>query len=200
MSHTNTADPIYVRAATKPWRLLNQIILLVANRFGDKSKEVERFLKFAFVGGIGTVVDFGTLLVLQATLLQPADPYKNTKVILAATFAFLAAVTSNFIWNRFWTYPESRSRSIRRQMAQFTFINAIGLGIRTIWVRYAYLWIGAALLPTFVRVMSRISPGYVPAPEADEKLGTLAATFVAIAFVMIWNFFANRYWTYNDID
>ena len=28
----------------------------------------------------------------------------------------------------------------------------------------------------------------------------LGAVVIAIAVVMIWNFFINRYWTYNDID
>ncbi|MEL7235325.1 MAG: hypothetical protein AAGK74_12565, partial [Chloroflexota bacterium] len=85
-------------------------------------------------------------------------------------------------------------------MAQFTFINVIGLSIRTIWVYFSYHAIGRALMPTFVAIATHISPSYIPAPEADEKVGTLAATFVAVAFVMLWNFFANRYWTYNDVD
>lgn len=200
MTHMKTAKPLYVRAASKPWRVLNGLIARIASKFGTQAKEVERFLKFAVVGVIGTVVDFGTLLVVQATFLKPTEPYKDIKVMGAATVAFLAAVTSNFIWNRFWTYPDSRSRSLRRQMAQFTFINVVGLMIRNVWVRFTYVGIGTALLPTFVALMSRVSPGYVPAPEADEKLGTLAATLIAVAFVMLWNFFANRYWTYNDVD
>lgn len=197
---TKTAKPIYVRAASKPWRVLNGVIVRIANRFGDRAKEVERFLKFMVVGVIGTIVDFGTLLVVQATVFKPTDPYKDLKVMAAATVAFLAAVTSNFLWNRFWTYPDSRSRSVRRQLAQFTFINTVGLVIRNVWVSLTYVAIGTALLPTFVALMNRVSPGYIPAPEADEKLGTLAATLVAVTFVMLWNFFANRYWTYNDID
>lgn len=200
MTQTDTARPIYVRAATKPWSILNRIIGWIASKFGDQAKEVERFLKFAFVGVIGTVVDFGTLLVLQATLLQPQAPYRDQKVIAAATIAFMAAITSNFIWNRFWTYPDSRSRSVRRQIVQFTLINSVGLGIRTIWVSRTYQVIGASLLPFFVSMVNDISPGYVPAPEAAAKLGTLVATLIAVAFVMIWNFFANRYWTYNDVD
>ncbi|MEM6280845.1 MAG: GtrA family protein [Chloroflexota bacterium] len=200
MTQVNTAKPIVVSVAIKPWKVLNFLIRVIASRFGSKSKEVERFLKFAFVGVIGTIVEFGTLFLLQATIIPPTDPYKDFKVIAAATIAFLAAVTSNFIWNRFWTYPDSRSRSIRRQMAQFTFINVIGLSIRTAWVYFSYHAIGRALMPAFVSLATRISPSYVPAPEADEKVGTLAATLVAVVFVMMWNFFANRYWTYNDVD
>jgi hypothetical protein len=33
-----------------------------------------------------------------------------------------------------------------------------------------------------------------------EFLGNNAALAVAVVLVMFWNFFVNRYWTYNDVD
>jgi putative flippase GtrA len=89
--------------------LWNQIILRISLRFGgSKAKEVERFLKFATVGIIGAIIDFGVLNVLQATVLRPVEPHLSLKVALATGTAFTSAVTSNFIWNRYWTYPDSR--------------------------------------------------------------------------------------------
>jgi hypothetical protein len=35
---------------------------------------------------------------------------------------------------------------------------------------------------------------------AAETLAKNATLVLAIGIVMIWNFFINRYWTYNDID
>lgn len=200
MSQNTTAQPIYIRAAATPWTILNRIIVFVASHFGSKSKEVERFLKFAVVGVIGALVDFGTVLILQATVLVPADPYKHFKVITATTIAFVLAVTSNFIWNRYWTYPDSRSRSIRRQLAQFGFINAIGWGMRTLWITLTFKSIGYWITPYFVTVMTYFSPDYVQTPETVAKVGSITAQLFAIGIVMIWNFFANRYWTYNDVD
>jgi putative flippase GtrA len=201
MSRTgSSAQPTSLRVATMPWYILNRLIQKVSGKFGDRAKEVERFMKFAFVGVIGAIVDFGTLLILQATLLVPIAPHKNEKVILATSIAFFAAVTSNFIWNRFWTYPDSRTRSVRRQLAQFTFINAVGWILRTVWIRFTFLPIGMAVTPVFVSLMTQISPEYVQSPETLGKVGTLASQFIALWFVMLWNFFANRYWTYNDVD
>ena len=94
--------------------ILDRLILVIANRFGDKSKEVERFLKFAIVGGFGAVVDFATLNILQLTILPPSGANEGLHVALATGVAFTVAVISNFIWNRYWTFPDSRSRSIRR--------------------------------------------------------------------------------------
>jgi putative flippase GtrA len=48
--------------------------------------------------------------------------------------------------------------------------------------------------------MTQIQPGYVESPETVGKIGTVAAQFIALWVVMLWNFFANRYWTYNDVD
>jgi putative flippase GtrA len=202
MSQSKTVSPTTTTAQSPflPWRLLNSSIAYVSSKFGSKAKEVERFMKFVVVGVMGAIVDFGTLLILQATILVPIEPYKNEKVILATTVAFLAAVTSNFIWNRYWTYPDSRSRSIRRQMVQFTSVNGIGWTLRTLWIRFTFLPIGVAVTPLFVDFMTNIQPGYVESPETVGKIGTVTAQFIALWVVMLWNFFANRYWTYNDVD
>lgn len=176
---------------------LDMIILAVAGRFGSKSKEVERFLKFAVVGFIGAVVDFGTLFVLQATILPPVD---TLHVALATTIAFLAAIMSNFTWNRLWTYPDSRSRSVRRQLAMFTFISVIGWLGRTTWISLAYQPLGHFLMPIVLPFIHIFRPTYFPSDHADAKLGTFAAMLIGVIVVMFWNFLANRIWTYNDIE
>jgi putative flippase GtrA len=177
-------------------------IQAIAGRFGARSKEVERFLKFAVVGFIGAAVDFGTVIVLQATIFPPADkagtPIPNN-VIIATSIAFFAAVLSNFLWNRFWTYPDSRSRSVRRQLALFTFVSFVGWFGRTIWIRLAYHSIGESVMPILLPLIHVFRPAYIPSVTADDKLGTIFAQLVGVIVVMFWNFFVNRYWTYNDV-
>jgi len=175
-------------------------ISAIANRFGERSKEVERFLKFATVGAIGAVIDAGTLFILQATILAPVDPSKDVKVVIASTIAFLAAVISNFTWNRYWTYPDSRSRSMRRQLVQFATINFIGWVGRSIWLTTAYTGLGALLMPLLLPEIQIFRPGYIPSASAEAKVGTMAAWLIGVVIIMIWNFLANRYWTYNDVD
>jgi putative flippase GtrA len=177
-------------------------IQAVAGRFGDRSKEVERFLKFAVVGFFGALVDFGTVIVLQATVFPPADktgaPLPGN-VIIATSIAFFAAVISNFLWNRFWTYPDSRSRSMRRQLVLFTFISFVGWFGRTIWIRASYHAIGEVMMPVLLPLIHVFRPVYIPSVTADDKLGTMTAQLVGVIVVMFWNFFVNRYWTYNDV-
>jgi hypothetical protein len=37
-------------------------------------------------------------------------------------------------------------------------------------------------------------------PLTPEFLGKNFTLMVAVSVVLLWNFFVNRYWTYNDID
>ncbi len=178
---------------------LDPMILAVASRFGSRSKEVERFIKFAIVGAFGAIIDSGTVFLLQWLVLPPVEPNKALKVAVVSTIGFLAAVISNFIWNRVWTYPDSRGRSIRRQLAQFATINFIGWVGRTIWITIAYAWLGALLMPILLPEIQLFRPGYAPSASAEAKLGTMAAWLIGVTVVMIWNFLANRYWTYNDV-
>jgi len=191
MTHMNTVEN------SVPRNPLDMLILTIANRFGDKAKEVERFLKFAVVGGFGALVDFGTLFIVQATILPPVD---TLSVAGATTIAFCAAILNNFIWNRFWTYPDSRSRSVRRQLALFTFISFVGWLGRTIWISIAYHIMGRIFMPIMLPLIQVARPGYTPSETAEAKLGTIVAMVFGIAVVMFWNFFANRYWTYNDVE
>lgn len=145
--------------------------------------ERTRFLKFTIVGLVGAAVDFGSLNILSTLLhLNP---------VFSSIISFGMAVGSNFIWNRYWIYPDSRSKSIRRQGAQFTLVNLIGLLIRTP--------IFAFLQPFFVSelIILSASKNYGISPKV---LGENLALAVAVVVVMMWNFFVNRYWTYNDID
>lgn len=176
---------------------VDRLIISVAGRFGSKAKEVERFLKFLVVGSIGFVVDLGTLVILQATVLPPVN---TINVAIAATLAFCAAILSNFTWNRFWTYPDSRSRSVPLQLAQFAFVSVVGWLGRTVWISVMYAPLGDLLLPLVLPVIQAVNPDYVAGAVSAGRVGSVAAQVIGVGLIMFWNFFANRYWTYSDVD
>lgn len=183
------------------------IIRLIASRFGDKSKEVERFLRFSVVGVTGAIIDFGVLIALQATILHPVDMDGMTKLYtfgipnagIATAISFTCAVLSNFIWTRNWVYPESRSQSFRRQLMQFIVLSVVGGVARTIWISTMFLALGNLIMPAALPIIQIFRPHYIPSPQAPAKLGTIVTQMIGMAFVMLWNFFANRYWTYRDV-
>lgn len=198
MTSSNTSktipNPVWY---TVPFDLLNQYILRLSLRFGSKAKEVERFIKFAIVGAIGAVVDFSVLNLLQATLLRPHQPQLELKVALATGIAFTTAVSSNFIWNRYWTYPDSRSRALSRQLVQFFIVNATGLVFRLWFVKTLFHPLGDA----GVDIIAGLGlSDHAFSAAATSQLGTNIAQFFAVWIVMVWNYFVNRYWTYNDVE
>lgn len=143
--------------------------------------ERTRFLKFVAVGLFGAAVDFGAFNLLSTLLhLNP---------VVASVISFGTAVASNFFWNRYWIYPDSRSKSLRRQGAQFTLVNVIGLVIRTPIFALLEPFLGAEF-----QVMGAPRYGLNP-----NFLGHNIALAIAVIVVMMWNFFVNRYWTYNDV-
>lgn len=143
-------------------------------------RERTRFLKFAVVGVFGFIVDFGTFNLCILAFHAPR--------VLAGTISFIAAIISNFTWNRYWVYPDSRSKLIWHQLTLFTIINAIGLGIRVPILHY----LGSVLIRFFTRFNL---PIFTP-----EFLGNNGSLVVAVIIVLFWNFFVNRYITYNDVE
>ena len=100
------------------------------------SRERTRFFRFAAVGIVGAVVDFGTFNLLTTLV--------GLTAVVASILSFIAAIINNFIWNRYWTYPDSRSKPLGRQLIQFSAVSILGLLIRTPII--------AILEPLFFRV------------------------------------------------
>ena len=145
------------------------------------TKERNRFFKFALVGTLGAVIDFGVMNLLSH--------FVDMDLVYAGTISFICAVISNFVWNRFWTYPESRSRPLLNQLGMFFLVNLAGYAIRVPILHY--------LEPPLLRFFEGLFHTSYNSAEFYAKNLTLA---VAVGIVMLWNFFVNRYWTYNDID
>jgi putative flippase GtrA len=146
-------------------------------------RERTRFLRFALVGIIGAVVDFGTFNLLSSVV--------GLSAVVASIFSFIAAIISNFTWNRYWTYPDSRTKPIGHQLFQFTVVSLIGLAIRTPLIAFL-----EPLLSSLFAKLSFLPIGFITA----ELLGENMALAIAVVVVMFWNFFINRYWTYSDVE
>jgi len=173
------------------------LIRWVSNRVGgEKAKEVERFLKFVFIGTLGAAIDLGISNLLMATVLPPVGPNQDINVAIAATISFIAAVASNFFWNRYWTYPDSRSRSVWRQLGQFAIVSVSGWLARTVWILFATGFMTAIASS----ILTVVVPELAQSEHFVNQVGATFAVLVGIFVVMIWNFFVNRYWTFSDVD
>ena len=145
-------------------------------------RERTRFLRFAVVGIIGAVIDFGVMNLLVGLFSAP--------LVLAGSISFCAAVISNFSWNRYWTYPDSRSKKVFHQLIEFAVVSIFGLGIRIVTL--------TLLEPIMFNFIDNLPfDFYIVSTKVVSDNLTVA---IAVVIVMFWNFFVNRYWTYSDVD
>jgi putative flippase GtrA len=115
--------------------------------------------KFSVVGAIGYCVN----LAVYATLIHVGLHY-----LLAATCSFLVAVTSNYTWNRLWTFRDRRA-GVAAQGMRFFAVALASLGANLL-VLHLLITIGA---------------------------GKLVGQAIAIIVVTPLNFIGNRLWSFK---
>jgi putative flippase GtrA len=145
-------------------------------------RERTRFFRFLVVGLIGACVDFGIENLLHRVFGLP--------YVLSGAISFICAIMSNFIWNRYWTYPDSRSKPIIKQLIQFTIVNVTGLAIRLPILKF--------LEPVITRLFYLLPDYWLFLPP--DVMGENVTLAIAVVIVLFWNFFINRYWTYSDVQ
>jgi putative flippase GtrA len=78
----------------------------------------KQLAKFAVVGAIGAVIN----IVIFRTLVRNGVHY-----LAAGTISFLVAVTSNYTWNRVWTFRDERGH-VGIQGMRFFVVALVALG------------------------------------------------------------------------
>jgi len=157
--------------------------------------ESKRFVKFLIVGTSGFVVDFGAFNILYRVFNMQGDLAR-----VAQTVSFTLAATNNYLWNRHWTYPESRSKSIVKQYAQFFVLNLIAWLVRTPifdGLRQPMAGLVTSMLSGPLAFLVRFATETLS--MTTVQLSDNIALGCAVIVVMFWNFFANRFITYSDV-
>jgi putative flippase GtrA len=154
--------------------------------------EFKRFSKFLVVGVTGFIVDFGVFNLLLRAL--------NFPPLLAQAISFTLAAINNFTWNRYWTYPDSRSKPILRQFGMFFVLSVIGLLIRT----PIFALFSGPMVALVETMQYGVFAGLIDFITGTlhisiEQLGLNLALAVAVLVVLFWNFFSNRFITYGDV-
>jgi putative flippase GtrA len=155
-------------------------------------KEFKRFAKFLVVGTTGFIVDFGVFNLLLRAL--------NFPPVLAQAISFTLAAINNFLWNRYWTYPDSRSKPILRQFGMFFALSVIGLLIRT----PIFALFSGPMVALVESMQYGVFAGLIDFVTntlhiSIEQLGLNLALAIAVLVVLFWNFFSNRFITYSDV-
>jgi len=116
--------------------------------------------KFGLVGGSGYLLNLAVFALLSGNF--------GLHHVAAAIGAFCVAVSSNFFWNRHWTFAAGHGHA-GFQAARFF---AVSIGA---------LLINLAVLEALV---------------AGASMGDLGAQAIAVAVAMPFNFLGNKLWTF----
>jgi dolichol-phosphate mannosyltransferase len=116
--------------------------------------------KFCVVGAVGYLIN----LAVYDVLLHAGLHY-----LVAATCSFLVAVTSNYAWNRLWTFREHRGH-VGIQGLRFLVVSLVALGANLILLHLLVAYWGLDKLP---------------------------AQAVAIVLVTPLNFVGNKLWSFR---
>ena len=135
----------------------------LADRIGAAAREPDNWmqlLKFGLVGGSGYLINLGVFAVLVGNL--------GVHHAIAAVGAFCVAVSSNFFWNRHWTFGPGDGPA-GFQAVRFFAVSLASLGLNLV------------VLEVLVR---------------SGSVGELAAQAIAVAVAMPFNFLGNKLWTF----
>lgn len=117
-------------------------------------------IKYATVGALTAVLDFSLLYILTDVA--------GFHYLVSATISFVIAATTNYSFNRSWTFKSDGQR--RKQLPVFFVIAICGL-----------------LLNNFIIFVS----------VEQLYLHYLLGKVLAAAIVLFWNFFGNKYLTFR---
>lgn len=119
-----------------------------------------QLVRFGLVGASGYLINLAVFALLRGDL--------GLHQALAAVGAFCVAVTSNFFWNRHWTFAATEGHA-GFQAARFFAVSIGALAVNLI------------ILEALVMATS---------------LGDLSAQAIAVAVAMPFNFLGNKLWTF----
>lgn len=130
-----------------------------------------QFIKFCTIGATSALIDISLFTLLQ-TYMNPS---------LAKGFSFAIAVVNGFTWNSLWTFRGMGSGRRHEQFVKFLLINIVGLGLQLIVLNSVFL----AFAHRF------------PIKNDPLKFYLYSGLFVGIVVGSVWNFLANKKWTYG---
>ena len=119
-----------------------------------------KFVKFGLVGFSGLLIDFGLTYLFKEKL--------KVQKFVANAIGFLTAASSNYVFNRIWTF-ESSNPEVVVEYGKFLFVSIAGLGINSL-----VLWV----------------------LHEKFKLNFYFAKLLAIVVTTFWNFIANYLYTF----
>ncbi len=145
---------------------------VIATAENTGSEGWKQFVKFCLIGVSSTVLD-----VVISRLLM--DKF-GINWLAANTLSFAVAVTNGYLWNSLWTFRGMGAARKHTQYLKFVAVNLVGYGLNTV------------IMATTILMLTGHMTGTPPRGIWAVAKGT------AVLLVAIWNFLANKRWTFAE--
>ncbi|HOV88979.1 MAG TPA: GtrA family protein [Candidatus Paceibacterota bacterium] len=139
------------------------LVVIVAFWLRKISAVIWQFAKYALVGVLNTLLDFGILNLLSYV----TKIYQGGWIVFFNFFSFFIANINSYFWNKYWTFDRG-DKAKTQEFAKFFVVSLIGFGLNSF-----VLW-----------AITSVSPLMNLTPPQWENVGKLGGTIVSL----IWNF------------
>ena len=150
----------------------------------QKGEGLIQFIKFGLVGVSNTAVDWIVYYIVAGYIITAVSAKPTVKAI-----SFLIAVLNSYLWNTIWTFKKEYNESVKASdsakrtiFVRFFIVSLIGWGVNYLVFRY--------MLNNFSFSDLEVLGKSISAQDLYPLIGASAAA-------IIWNFFANKLWTYK---
>jgi len=143
-------------------------------------KTFSQFLKFAVIGVLNTLVDWVSFFLLRLI------PFFAVFEVAAKGLSFWISATNSFVWNSLWTFREEFTKGMEESKSKAAKGSAY-------YIKFMLVSCVGFLLNMGVFKACRLY--FFSEDSFWMRLFSLAlASFV----VIVWNFSANKWWTYKN--
>ncbi|MBN1329083.1 MAG: glycosyltransferase [Candidatus Heimdallarchaeota archaeon] len=150
-----------------------------------------QFTIVSLVGlGINTLMVYLTELIMYKYwphLSEVFIPIGNSNLFNYSIIGFVAlimgiafATTSNFLFNKFWTFRKAKSENFFLQFLKYALVGGSGAVLK--------LFLTSGLIRLFLL--------FIPL----EKYALIPSTIVAFIVTVFWNYFWNEFWTFEVME
>lgn len=144
-------------------RIMGEYVSHLTGLLFSARSSLRRFAMFCAVGASGTAVNLAVLYALT--------DLAGVFYLLSAAVAFCAAVTSNFLLNRLWTFrEEGRGASLAGSYAKFVAVSTAGLALNLVLLYF---------------LVDRFHIWYI------------FSQVISILVVTVWNYMGSRAWAFR---
>jgi len=143
-------------------------VLKLNDYYKVKYPNIKQFIDFAFVGFSTGILDFGFTFLIRDLF--------NYNEYLANTVGLTTAIITKYFLHRYWVFKaaaDTNKAAEHKKFTKFIIVSVSGIGINNT-VIYLLSFVGIAGTTWFY--ISKV---------------------FATGVVMIWNFFANKFWTFK---